>query len=498
MVFEIDVGCTCIEGNVPRRFSEIYSLGLDQPQLDFVDITPEADTPLFIDPFAISIKEDEWSQRCNQHIVHFFETALGYVRAGNDSAAKQLLNGLSEPNETCLGLSRGQPAGRGVSGQQALDLYESLAHSQAAQSGLLEELAECDLFVEGIGRDKISDITTNIIRRLLIEYTQAQCDLHKITLSGNYPTGRFWDIDARQWRSEYAPLPVVGGKRIILVPKYSVRRALALNAQEYYSHHIVNFIQAEEFERGSSLVRVLRNGERRPPYKKVIKERFPFSKDFIARFSESNPNVLASYKSLYSNIEGAKGTLSHDAFDETFDEVAFATALIAELRQVPPGNDSASAFHKLMVGTLEFIFWPHLIYPQKEAEIDQGRKRIDIAYTNAALTGFFYRAHTAHDIASKMIMVECKNYSKDPANQEIDQIQGRFSINRGKLGLLVFRDVSNYELLIARCRDTVQAGRGYIIPLGDSQVIEYLELISQNRRSEIDASLERILMRLIS
>lgn len=483
---------------MPRRFSEIYGLGLDQPQLDFVDITPETDTALFIDPFAISLKEDQWSQKCNQHIVHFFETALGYVRAGNEVAAKQLLNGLSEPNETCLGLSRGQPAGRGVSGKQALDLYESLAQSQAAKSGLLEELAECDLFVEGIGRDKISDITTNIIRRLLIEYTQAQCELHNIALQGTYPTGRYWDMDARQWRSDYAPLPVFGGKRLILVPKYSVRRSLALNAQEYYSHHIINFIQAEEFERSSPLVRVLRNGERRPPHKKALKEKFPFSKDFVARFSEANPDVLESYKKLYAQIEGAKGVLPHTAFDEDFDESAFASALIAALRQISPGYDSASAFHKLMVGILEFIFWPNLICPNKETEIDQGRKRIDITYTNAAVEGFFYRAHTAHQIASNLVMVECKNYSKDPANPEIDQIQGRFSINRGKLGLLVFRDVVNYDLLVTRCRDTAQAGRGFIIPLGDAQIIEYLEMISQRRRSEIDISLGHILLRLMS
>jgi hypothetical protein len=250
-----------------RRFSEIYGIGLSQPELDFVDIFPETDIPLFIDPFAISLKADAWSTACHQHITHFFQTALEYIRSGRDEEAQAILNGLSEPNETCLGLSKGTPAGRGVGGKQALDLYESLAKSQAAKTGLLEELAECDLFVEGIGRDKISDITTNIIRILLMEYTQSQCDLHGIQLSGKYPTGRFWDMDNGCWRSEYAAMPVFGGKRLILVPKYSVRRTLALEAQEYYSHHILNFIQEEEFRRGSPLVRVLKSGERRPPKK---------------------------------------------------------------------------------------------------------------------------------------------------------------------------------------------------------------------------------------
>lgn len=85
--------------------------------------------------------------------------------------------------------SSGRPAGRGVSGKQAADLYESLRRSRAANTGLLSELTECELFVEGMGPDKISDITTNIIRQNLIEYTQVQCELHGIELEGEYPSG---------------------------------------------------------------------------------------------------------------------------------------------------------------------------------------------------------------------------------------------------------------------------------------------------------------------
>lgn len=481
-----------------KRFSEIFGLELQQPQLDFVDIIPATDMPLFIDPFAISLKEDEWSQECQRHIAHFFQTALDCVKAGNDDKGRALLNGLSEPNETCLGLSIGTPAGRGVSGKQAHDLYDSLSRSKAAKTGVLEELAECDLFVEGIGRDKISDITTNIIRRLLIEYTQTQCQLHGIQLLDKYPSGRFWDIENRQWRSEYAQMPVVNGQRIILTPKYSVRFNLALNAQEYYSHHILNFIQDEEYKRGSSLVRVLKSGEKRPPFKKVLREKFPFSKDFLARFSESNPEVLERYKTFYSKIEGAKGSLRNRDFDENFDELLFAKALQHQLQDILPGSEEADRYHTFMVGTLEFIFWPNLIYPKKEDPINDGRKRIDITYTNAARDGFFYRAHSSHQISSNRIMVECKNYSKDPANPEVDQLGMRFSINRGKLGLLLYRDVQNYDLLLKRCRDAACAGQGFILPLGDVQILEFLELIGKGTREAIDQRLDLVLSRLIN
>ncbi|RUP09258.1 hypothetical protein [Hyphomicrobium sp.] len=480
-----------------KRFSKIFKLGLDQPQLDFVDITPATDTRLFIDPFAISLKSDEWSIRCHVLIKHFFSTALASIKAGREKEAKDLLNGLSEPNETCLGHSKGTPAGRGVSGKQAFDLYESLSKSQAAKTGLLEELADCDLFVEGIGPDKLSDITTNIIRRPLIEYTQDQCKLHGIALLGSYPSGRYWDIEERCWRSDYHALPVVGKKPVILVPKYSVRRKMCLDAQEYYSHHVINYIQQEEFERGTSLVRTLRSGEKRPPYKKAVKEKFPFTKDFLARFSEANPEVLEHYKKFYRKLMGRDGELSHEDFEDQFLEEAFAEAMKERFKEIFPGDAHAGKFHSFIVGVLEYVFWPHLIYPKKEDPIHDGRKRIDITYTNAARDGFFYRVHTAHNIGANYVMVECKNYSKDPANPEIDQMSGRFSTNRGRLGLLVYRDVNEYDRLLKRCRDTAQDGRGVIIPIGDDQLIEFLDLISQGKRHVIDDRLEKILEKLL-
>ena len=40
------------------RFSEHFQLGMTQYELDFVDIPLETDIPLFIDPYAISIRND--------------------------------------------------------------------------------------------------------------------------------------------------------------------------------------------------------------------------------------------------------------------------------------------------------------------------------------------------------------------------------------------------------------------------------------------------------
>src|SRR3954452_24401071 len=128
-----------IKGHELMRFSEAFQLHKTQAALDFVDIDLNTDSRLFVDPFALSIRKDEWSFRCTQHIVSFFQTAIDAIHTGDHERAKQVLTNLSEPNETRLGMSKDKPSGRGVSGKQALDLYDALVESEAAKTGVLSE-----------------------------------------------------------------------------------------------------------------------------------------------------------------------------------------------------------------------------------------------------------------------------------------------------------------------------------------------------------------------
>ena len=111
----------------------------------------------------------------------------------------------------------------------------------------LAELSDCELMVEGIGDDKISDITTNILRKMLIEYTQEQCQLHGIAMR-RVASGRLWDQERRLWTQGYTELPVVGGRKILLVPKESVRWRMSLTPHEYYNNFVLEFLQAEHLK----------------------------------------------------------------------------------------------------------------------------------------------------------------------------------------------------------------------------------------------------------
>jgi hypothetical protein len=62
------------------RFSKHFKLGLSQAALDFVDIDLAVDNHLYHDPYAIQIRDDQWSSKCGDAIRSFFNEVLDALR----------------------------------------------------------------------------------------------------------------------------------------------------------------------------------------------------------------------------------------------------------------------------------------------------------------------------------------------------------------------------------------------------------------------------------
>jgi hypothetical protein len=467
------------------RVSSCFNLSKTQPELDFVDVDVETDNFLFVDPFAISQRPDPWSREAHQMIIDFFQRVVDLVRANDRSTALEALAYLHEPNETRLGYSRAAPQGAGIGLMQADDLLEALSRSTAVQTGSLNSLEECELMVEGIGRDKISDLATNIIRGKLANYTKEQCNLHGIPTQ-KLPLPPHYNARAHLWRSDYFDLPLADGRPLVLVPKLIARYNFAYNHPSFYRHYVLNFLQTEHLSAGSSLVRTLKNGRRRVT-KKDLEEVYPCTKENIAAFARQHPEVLADYRRNLAKIERQDLAMEPDEAQER----ALAGALIDAMTRIGTGSTQASAYHNLMVGVLEFLFFPHLVTPVKEQEIHQGRKRIDIAMNNSATSGIFEALHAIRKVFCPYVFIECKNYRNEIANPEMDQIAGRFSTNRGQFGIVCCRNFENRNLFVERCRDTYKDGRGLVIGISDIEISLLLHHIANGERRRVDAELTR-------
>jgi hypothetical protein len=450
------------------RVSEYFNLGRSQPSLDFVDVDTGKDASIFIEPGAIRQLPDDWGAQCVDMLSSFFGSVLEAIRTEDHARLDDLVRGpLSEPDETHLGWSKAASRGRAVGGKRADLIISSLRKSKASQTGLLQDLEDSALFIEQIGPDIISDITTNVCKGMLLAYTQGAAARHGIPLE-EVPSGPVWDPARLEWESGFTQLPMTDTGKVLLVPKVLVRYRQQLDQDEYYRRYLIPSLGEEEVMKPrSQLTRVLKSGEIRPATSK-LQARYPNRKEVLAEESSKRPEIFRRYKE-HTRKAGTEPMTHVEFTTEIGTDVPDFDAMLRTVEQTPPGQPHATQYHLAVEQLLTALFYPALTSPKVEYPIHERRKRIDITYTNNARQGFFDWLRL-HSIPCRYIAVECKNYQSDPANPELDQISSRFSPLRGQIGLLMCRTFKNRELLMKRCRDTALDHRGYVIPLDDADL----------------------------
>lgn len=446
--------------------SQHFRLGCSQPELDFVDVNVHGDVPLFVDPRALRLLPTPWGNECVSLIQNYFQTVLDAIRAGDHRHAVRLLATLQEPNETRLGLSRGRPRGHGMGEGLARDVTLALQRSKAIDSGLLTDLEDTILLVEGVDRDIVSDIATNIIRRPLITYTNEVCERYGIPVR-MLASGPLWDPVGRTWEPDtFVTLPEIRGKRLLLVPKVVVRRRFDYDQDEYFRHYILTAMQRFELDAKTELVHLLKSGAPRVTKASLI-AKYGRGKALSAKVTRDHPEILAEYRD--DRNRDPRLPLEHEDFAaEANVPVPNWDALLGAILSTPPGRSSADAYHRAAAELLTALFYPALTSPRLEYPIHDGRKRLDIIFANMATDAFF--GWLAQHYSSSNIIVECKNYTGDVGNPELDQLTTRFSPNRGRVGFLLCRTLDTRALFVQRCRDAANDGHGFVIALEDADL----------------------------
>jgi hypothetical protein len=167
--------------------------------------------------------------------------------------------------------------------------------------------------------------------------------------------------------------------------------------------------------------------------------------------------------------------------------LSIETLYVEAIRNMPSGASSAERYHRCISYALGRIFRGYLRNMEIKVDINRGIGIIDTVFTNCAKDGFFQRLRSKVECSYPMI--EAKNISGDPTNDELAQLHGRLNQNRGHFGILVCRNIADKEAVISRCQAYLPDN--YVLVLTDEDISELLEYAREKSQDEINDFMDR-------
>ncbi|GAA4366377.1 hypothetical protein [Agromyces bauzanensis] len=224
------------------RFTEAFNIERAAAD-DWFDPHLTVDTKLFIDPLLLLEAGGAWAQAHHELVAHFVH-CYGLVAKATSStsvsaqAARRLLT-FPEPFELGLGYTAVGTRGSGAGDRFAARMADGIAVAIAAGLTQPEHIEEIGILNEGIGADRISDATANVIKAQLISYTQEVARRHSVPLAPHKVRHARVSLDAARWHDDEVELPTnpVTGRPIILVPEFILGGLPTLNADDWFDSH---------------------------------------------------------------------------------------------------------------------------------------------------------------------------------------------------------------------------------------------------------------------
>ena len=179
-------------------FSQYNNLNKHQNELDFVDINLNRNNKLFIDPRLIGLQEEFLNYSIKISI--FWKKIIEIIKNNNLRDLTKMFSGFKEPKETKLGYGS-DSYGNSIANILKSKLIKSFIENKAIKTGILNDFSDINFFVKDISSDRISDITTKLIKDDLISFTQNQCFIHNIPMFMSFQD----DIFDNAFHSEYIP-----------------------------------------------------------------------------------------------------------------------------------------------------------------------------------------------------------------------------------------------------------------------------------------------------
>ncbi|MBF4982808.1 hypothetical protein FNJ87_00115 [Nonlabens mediterrranea] len=280
---------------IENHVSGFFTIPEPPEGFEFVDVNVYSDRRLFLNPQLIEISSSPYARSMRNILKHYWGAFFMHARKADKLRAIAMLSGLSEPTETRIGYATGCQ-GNSVGFKLQEVLWDTIVKSKAVKSGVLTNFNNLSLFTEGIGADRISDITTKICKVQLIEFTQYICERYDVEMKLVRQKDLFNPMTFK-WESRDVYLPVIDGKPLILIPRDMVSSDSVINgdAIAFYRFAIRNVI-SQQLE-----LKQLIKGSGKVNNKVLLRDwyqKHPFSKDVLADWSLHYPKLLIDFEEL--------------------------------------------------------------------------------------------------------------------------------------------------------------------------------------------------------
>lgn len=437
------------------RLTDYHGIHKSQSDLDFAVQFFDEDIPLYVDPFLLWKSPSLQDQALHTSITNSFNHLNFLIKKNREEDAVTTLINLSECPEVGLGVSKSRKGVKiGVKqANEILSLFKEI--SEYSQFGFTHfEIIQ--LYISGISKDRVSDISCNYIKSFLIDYTIEQCELHNIPTEGvildsvyNYQKHNF-DFNKKL----RLPVNPKSKEPLIFTPKRWLRFNPWINFDDYFKSHcprdeIFNPNEAEE------RVRVL-------------------------NFNRDNYGVIEDY------IKYKTRTSDDCRNDPLFSQIPVLSAKrkLSELLKLNSGKEDSAdiKYEELSADLLANLFYPHLDFAQTQSRTESGRHIRDLIFYNNRDIDFLDEIYSEYD--NRQLVIEMKNV-KTIDRDHLNQLNRYLQPNIGRFGVFLTRNPLP-KAMFKNTIDLWSSQRKCIIAITDDDLKLMVDVYESKQRSPIE------------
>jgi hypothetical protein len=437
------------------RLTDFHGISAAQADLDFAIPFFDEDVPLYVDPFLLWRSPSQQDNSLHTGLVNSFNRQNWLLQKGREKEAVQNLIVASECDEVGLGVSanrKGKRIGEGTA-REILELFRRVPEYGRFGFSHFEEI---QLYIDGISRDRISDITCSFLKSFLIDYTIEQClrlgiPITKVRLTTlyDYKEQRFGqNIDVN------LPVNPTSGAPLILVPKRWLRFVPWINFDDYFATAC--------------------------PRDDVINKQGSDERVQVLIYNRANYGMVADY------VKAKERTAADCQNDPLFKQIPIISARrkLAEIRKLSSGKEDKAAkkYEDAVAQLMASLLYPHLDFAATQSRSAGGSTIRDLVFYNNRSVDFL--REILNDYQSRQLVIEMKNV-REIERDHINQLNRYLTNDFGRFGVLATRN----QLTRAMFKNTIELWSGQrrcIIALTDADLELMVQVFESKQRQPVE------------